>query len=110
VEEKAYRSLVADAFNRIEKAFENVDPDSAECENASGAISITLSDRSKIVVSPQPHVRQIWLAVASQGKAYHFDFDSDSNQWIDDKTHSLELFGQIGQAVKKATGISVEIG
>jgi iron donor protein CyaY len=109
VEEKEYRSLVADAFSRIEKAFETVDPDIAECENASGAISITLSGGSRIVVSPQPHVRQIWLAVASQGKAYHFDFSVESKNWLDDKTQNLELFGQITQAVKKATGLSIEM-
>jgi iron donor protein CyaY len=109
MEEKAYRALVKEAFDRIERAFEEVDPDIVECENSQGAITITLSDKSRIVVSPQPHVRQIWLAVATQGKAYHFDFNADSKRWTDDKTHQIELFHQIREAVSKATKVDVKI-
>lgn len=100
MDEKIYRSLVTETFARIEKVFENVDPDLAECENVQGALTITLAGRSKLIVSPQPSVRQIWLAVASQAKAYHFSYDESSKKWLDDRGDGLELFDQISKAAK----------
>ena len=98
MDEKIYRALVTETFARIEKAFENVDPDLAECESSQGALTITLEGRSKLVVSPQPSVRQIWLAVASQGKGYHFNYDEGSKRWLDDRGEGLELMGEISKA------------
>jgi iron donor protein CyaY len=100
MDEKTYRGLVSETFGRIEKIFENIDPDVAECENVQGALSITLADRSKLVVSPQPSVRQIWLAVASQAKGYHFNYDGGSKKWLDDRGGRLELFDEIRKAAK----------
>jgi iron donor protein CyaY len=98
MEEKAYRLLVKGTFEKIEKMFAAVDPDVAECENVQGALTITLAGRSKLVVSPQPSVRQVWLAVASQGKGYHFNYDEGSKKWLDDRGGGLELFGEISKA------------
>ena len=42
LDETAYRSLVQACLDRVERAFENVDPDVAECEKAHGGLSITL--------------------------------------------------------------------
>lgn len=109
MEEKVYRSLIAQAFDRLEKAFEKVDPDVAECERGDGTLTITLQGRSKIVASPQPYARQIWLAVASQGKAFRFAFEPTSQKWIDDRGEGLELFGQISKAVAQVTGVEVSI-
>ena len=102
MDEKKYRSLVSETFARIEKNFEKIDPDVAECENVAGALSITLLGRSKLVVSPQPSVRQIWLAVASQAKAYHFNYDESSKKWLDDRGGGLELLDEITKAVTTA--------
>jgi frataxin-like iron-binding protein CyaY len=52
------------------------------------------------VVSPQPSVRQIWLAVTSEAKGYHFDFDEGSKRWLDDREGRLELFDEIRKAAK----------
>jgi CyaY protein len=99
MDEKMYRARVSEAFGRIEKGFEKVDPDLAECENVAGALTITLRNRSKVIVSPQPSVRQIWLAVAAEARAYHFNFDNDSGRWLDDRGTGHELFTQISEAV-----------
>ncbi|MFH1263673.1 MAG: iron donor protein CyaY [Pseudomonadota bacterium] len=99
MDEKTYRARILEAFGRIEKGFEKIDPDLAECENAQGALTITLRNRSKVIVSPQPSVRQIWLAVAAEGKAYHFNFDGGSGRWLDDRGTGHELFAQISEAV-----------
>lgn len=103
LEEKTYRLLVSQTFEQIQAAFEDVDPDLAECEDVQGALTITLQGRFKLVVSPQPSVQQIWLAVASEARAYHFAYHADLQKWLDDKTGEFELFSELAKAVEKAT-------
>ena len=63
--ELEYRKRIQDLFNRLEKVLETVDPDKAECEQSMGALTITFSDRSRCILSAQPSVRQLWLALAT---------------------------------------------
>jgi frataxin-like iron-binding protein CyaY len=69
-----FRKKVDEVFQRLEVPFNEVDPDVAECEIALGSMTITLSDGSRCILSTQPSVRQLWLAVASKGVALSFQF------------------------------------
>lgn len=110
MDDKSYRTAVKEIFERIERAFENVDPDVAEAESLSGTCTIlTPANRSKIIVSPQPPVKQIWVAVAAMGLAMHFSQDPTSQRWLDDKDSSKELFSQLSAAVKATTGLEIKI-
>jgi frataxin-like iron-binding protein CyaY len=71
--EPDFRAKIQSTFDRIEKPFEGVDPDIAECEQALGSMTITLSDKSRCILSAQPSVRQLWLALAARGTAFHFN-------------------------------------
>ncbi len=64
--------------------------DVAEAEYAQGTLAI-LAGGKKIILSLQPPVQQIWLAVAAQGVAVHFSWNIDKQQWFDDKERGLEL-------------------
>jgi iron donor protein CyaY len=108
MDEKQYRLMVKDIFARVEDAFEEVDPDLAEVESSSGTCAILIhKGRSKIIVSPQPPVQQIWFANASAGVALHFSFDANSSKWLDDKNASKELFEEISNSVQAACGVRV---
>jgi iron donor protein CyaY len=107
--EAEYRKRIQDLFNRIEQAFEDVDPDQADCEHILGAVTITLADRSKCILSAQPSVRQLWLALASQGTAYHFNYDEKTEMWKDDKGRDVELMSFLKSYFKKAIGIELEL-
>jgi CyaY protein len=89
--EAEYRKKIQETFDRIQRAFENVDPDAAECEIQFGALTVTFPDRTKCILSAQPSVRQLWLALASRGTAYHFDYHLASSTWVDDKGKGIEL-------------------
>lgn len=104
--EAEYRKLIEDSFARIERSFEDVDPDVAECEQSMGAMIITFADRSKCILSAQPSVRQLWLALAAQGTAHHFNFDAASGCWIDDKGKGLELLSFLEKFLKEKTGVA----
>ena len=100
-----YRKTVQATLSRIEKAFANVDPDLAECENTLGALTIIFSDKSRCILSAQPSVRQLWLALAAEGTAYHFNFQTSLSEWVDDKGRAVELYSFLMEYLKRKTGL-----
>lgn len=105
--ETEYRKRIQDVFQRIEKGFTDVDPDIAECEQALGSMTITLANQSKCILSAQPSVQQLWLALAFRGTAYHFNFDPEKQAWIDDKGKGIELISFLKTFLKDATGLDL---
>ncbi|MBI3991683.1 MAG: iron donor protein CyaY [Candidatus Lambdaproteobacteria bacterium] len=107
--ESEFRTLAGKIYARIDKAFEAVDPDDAECEISQGALTISLPDGAKWILSQQPPVRQLWLAVASLGRAYHFDYDTVRDVWIDDKAPERELISHLSTLLRDNARIDVSL-
>lgn len=107
--EPEYRELIQRTLNRIEAAFESVDPDVAECEQSHGAMTITFSDGSRCILSAQPSVRQLWLALAARGTAYHFNYDEAAGVWRDDKGRDVELISFLEKYLSEATGGPIKL-
>jgi CyaY protein len=107
--EAEYRGEIQRTFDRIEAAFADVDPDRAECEQALGAMTITLADRSRCILSSQPSVRQLWLALAAKGTAYHFNFDAAVRRWVDDKGKGIELIEFLQGFFRKEIGLDLQV-
>ncbi|MCZ6532798.1 MAG: iron donor protein CyaY [SAR324 cluster bacterium] len=105
--ESELRALAKQIYDRIGKAFDEVDPDEAECEESLGSLSIELPDGAKWILSVQPPVRQMWLAVASIGRAFHFDYDAASGTWQDDKGQGIELLSYLEGLLKEVAGLEV---
>lgn len=91
MEEKDYRLMVKEVYARVESALDDVDPDLVETEQGQGTLTL-ITGRGKIILSMQPSVRQIWLAVAALGVALHFSYDASKKSWMDDKGEGKELF------------------
>ncbi len=108
-DEADYRKTLQQSFDRIQNAFTEVDPDVAECEQQLGALSILFADRTKCILSAQPSVRQLWLALAAKGTAYHFNFDTVTQRWIDDKGRGVELNGFLKNYIHEVTGLDLAI-
>ncbi len=107
--EAEFRKRIQDVFDRLEKAFSDVDPDVAECEQSMGSLTITLADRSRCILSSQPSVQQLWLALAARGTAYHFNFDPSREVWLDDKSQAIELFAFLTSYFQESTGMRVPL-
>lgn len=105
--ESEFRALAKTAYNRVEAQFEDVDPDVVECEVAQGALTLILADGAKWVLSQQPPVRQLWLAVASKGRAFHFDYDPERKHWLDDKGEGIELMAYLAEVLKEEAGVNI---
>ncbi len=95
LDEKVYRQMITDTFSRVEKLFEDVDPDLVECNTSQGALTLLLSSGAKCILSTQPSVRQLWMAVAAKGQAFHFNWDESKQQWWDDKGQGIEFWAYL---------------
>ena len=105
--ESEFRALAKTAYDRVEAQFDDVDPDVVECEVAQGALTLVLADGAKWVLSQQPPVRQLWLAVASIGRAFHFDYDAGKGHWMDDKGEGIELMAYLAQVLDEEAGVKL---
>jgi CyaY protein len=106
--EPEYRALIQAAFDQVLKALDDADPDVVEAELSQGTLNLRLADGARWILSGQPPVRQLWLAVASKGRAFHFDYDRATGQWRDDKGEGIELFSYLAGLLREVTGLSVK--
>jgi iron-sulfur cluster assembly protein CyaY len=107
MDESTYRHLVDDTLARIDAAFDDVDPDLAESSVSQGALTIAFPGGLRAIVSPQPPVRQMWLAFRDRG--YHFNWDEAKRQWIDDKGEGLELYRLVADITLRTAGVTVAL-
>lgn len=107
--EGEFRKRIQETFDRLERALGEIDPDVAECEQSMGAMTLTFSDRSRCILSAQPSVRQLWLALAGLGTAHHFNFDHQTEAWRDDKGKNIELLSFLQDFLSEKTGQPIRI-
>lgn len=105
--EVEFRKQQHAAVARMEKALDSVDPDVIEVEQSSGVLTLKLGRGAKIILSAQPSVRQLWLAMAVLGTAIHFDWQN--GQWVDDKGQGQELFSTLSQVLREQTGLEISL-
>lgn len=106
IDESAYRRIVDEVFRTIDAAYEEVDPDLAESMYSQGTLTVVLGGH-RLIVSPQPPVRQIW--VAYRDRAWHFDRDPATGAWKDDRGQGIELYALIEQITREASGQTIAI-
>ena len=107
MEEKEFRLKVSKIFSLVAAAFDKVDPDIAEAEVSQGTLTVVIPGKKKIVLSPQPPVQQMWLAVAAKAQALHFDWNIEKGAWIDDKGLGIELLSHIKETVAELSGADI---
>lgn len=107
--EAELRALAKQVYDSVSKALDDVDPDEVECEESLGSLTIQLADGAKWILSVQPPVRQLWLAVASLGRAYHFNYHRESGTWRDDKGEGIELLSHLRTLLNDVAGVDVAL-
>lgn len=107
IDEKIYRQLLDDTYARVDRAFEGVDPDLAEVSVSQGTLTITFLEKQRLMLTPQPSPRQLW--VAFRDRAWHFDWDPARRTWLDDRGQGVDLFALLEQTTREAGGVAVQI-
>lgn len=110
-DERAYRQRVDEALAKLDKAFENVDPDLAESDFSQGTLVITFKQAHKLILSPQAPLRQIWAAF--RDRAWHFGLDSasagDRGCWMDDRGQGIELFALVASLAREHASVELAL-
>jgi iron donor protein CyaY len=107
IDEKLYRHLLDETYARIDRAFEEVDPDLAEVSVSQGTLTILFREKLRLMLTPQPSPRQLW--VAFRDRAWHFDWDTGRSAWLDDRGQGIELRKLVEDTTRDAAGVDVRI-
>ena len=107
LDEKTYRRHLDDTLARIDRAFDAADPDLAESNLAQGALTITMRGAHRLILSPQPSPKQLW--VAYRDRAWHFDWNDAGQKWLDDRGQNIEVLTLVAELTREAAGISVKL-
>ena len=102
-----YRQLLDDTFARVDRAFENVDPDVAEVSLSQGSLTITFFEKQRLMLTPQPSPRQLWAAF--RDRAWHFDWDAARAAWLDDRGQGIDLLSLIEQTTREVGKVDLHI-
>jgi CyaY protein len=106
-DESSYRRQLDETFKVVDGAFEDVDPDLAESVYGQGMLTIVFADGRRCILSPQPPVRQLW--VAFKDRAWHLDLDAASGRWLDDRGQGVELYRLIEDITRQAAGLEIRL-
>ena len=106
MDESHYQQVAYDTLKRIERLFDDVDPDVVDCQSAGDVLTLSFSDGKRCVINTQRPTRQIWLA--ADARAWHFDYDGAASEWRDDKDPSVELFAKVSEIVETLGGVDLE--
>ncbi|MEY4578432.1 MAG: hypothetical protein RL701_3135 [Pseudomonadota bacterium] len=102
MDEREFEIRAAEAWKRVLDLFEDFDPEDADVEQAGDVIRIEYRGGSRVVLNTQRPARQLWLAGGS--RAWHFNFEPKRALWLDDKTHSDELYATLSALTLAAIG------
>jgi len=101
--DQAYRLAADQTLAYIEKTTDRwleEDTVDIDCARSGGMLTLTLPDRSQIIVNTQPPLKELWIAARSGG--YHFRWEGGQT-WLD--TKSGAPFMQVLQdCLKQQTG------
>jgi len=107
MDEKTYRKLLDEIYTRVDEAFADVDPDLAEVLVAQGSLTVTFKEKLKLMLTPQPAVRQLW--VAFRDRAWHFDWDAAKEAWMDDRGLGIEVRKLVEDTTRDTVGVEVKV-
>jgi iron donor protein CyaY len=108
IEEKLYRTLLDETYARVDRAFDDVDPDLAEVTVSQGTLVIVFNEKVRFILTPQPSPRQLW--VAYRDRAWHFDWDVARRAWMDDRGLGIELAKLIEDTSRETAGVEIRVG
>jgi CyaY protein len=105
--DKQQYSRLADAcLKRVADWLEDFDPDELDYKESDGVVTLEFADGTRYVLNRQAAASQMWFAAGA--RAWHYDYDSGRDAWLDDRDkHSL--LENIGSVVSKKLGRAVKL-
>ena len=104
--EAQYSDLLDDLMVAIEDAIEDAELD-IDYETAAGILTLTCPDNSKVILSRQTPLLQLWLAARSGG--FHFNYAEDRQMWVLD-SNGEGFSGVLNRCLSEQYGEAVSLG
>ncbi|MBU6459595.1 MAG: iron donor protein CyaY [Proteobacteria bacterium] len=104
--ETEFENVVDTMLEKIAESIDSMEMD-IDCELASGILTLTYEDDSKMVINRQTPMREIWVAARSGG----FHYRLDDGLWKETRssyTLSQRLNELVGQQLRRA--VSLDLG
>ena len=95
VQDSIYHELIDDLFIAIEEALDECEVD-IDYEGAGGILTLTMPNKTKIILNKQPPLHQLWVATKFNG--HHFNYTDE--QWIDERT-GAEFYSFFDEALSR---------
>ena len=105
--ESEFNDIIDDILIEIEDAVEEACDETGadiDYETASGILTLSFTNGSQIIINRQTPLQQIWVA-AKQG-GFHFDFNSESKQWMCD---GKEFYASLSEYCTTQAGQSIKL-
>ena len=105
--ESEFNDIVDDLLVEIEDAIEEVCDETGvdiDYETTSGILTLEFSNGSQIIINRHAPLNQIWVAAKAGG--FHFDFDSDKQQWI---CSGVELYSALSEYCSEQAGQTIKL-
>lgn len=92
--ESEFHTIADQTIADIQDAIDDSGAD-IDYEESGGVLTLEFENGSKIIFSKQPPVMQLWMAARSGG--FHFDYDSEKQQWNCDSGDNEELYAMLSR-------------
>lgn len=92
--ENEFHAIAEQTLENIQDAIDESGAD-IDYEEVGGVLTLEFDNGSKIIFSKQPPAKQLWMAARSGG--FHFDYQSDTGQWICDSGANEELYAMLSR-------------
>ncbi len=92
--ESEFREVAEQTIEDLQDAIDNCDAD-IDYDEIGGVLTLEFEDGSKIIFSKQGAMNQLWMAAKSGG--FHFDYNTDEQQWICDSGGNEEMYAMLSR-------------
>ncbi|UCB56237.1 MAG: iron donor protein CyaY [Thiotrichales bacterium] len=104
--ESEFHTIADQTLEAIQDAIDDSGAD-IDYESVGGVLTLEFENGTKIIFSKQPPARQLWMAARSGG--FHFDYNSDAQQWICDSGDNEELYAMLSRLASEQGGEPVSL-
>jgi CyaY protein len=104
--ESEFQEIAEQTIEDLQDAIDNSGAD-IDYDEIGGVLTLEFEDGSKIIFSKQGAMNQLWMAAKSGG--FHFDFNSDGENWICDSGDNEELYSMLSRLSTEQAGDKIVI-
>ena len=104
--ESEFQEIAEQTIEDIQDAIDNSGAD-IDYDDIGGVLTLEFEDGSKIIISKQGAMNQLWMAAKSGG--FHFDYNEDSEQWLCDSGDNVELYNMLSRLATEQAGEAVSL-